>query len=189
MFVELVELSKCRISHYYPIRIAFNNSKVDQLFSYRNGLCSNWNTATLNTNAYIMTMHNIHITVSFVMYYGVDKLFLIVRQFRINWDQSLSTMFFLLPFLLGDYASLNNLLWGSSVSGVNEWCVKHLEWCTVSIRERPGAAVCWKTQQSDRLYALEIAEQAHMLRIIFWDFEANYMNALQRRDWMRTLSE
>lgn len=55
-----------------------------------------------------MTVYNIDITVSVVMYFAalvpyIEKLVPTLTQFRLNLDQTLSTMFFLLPFLLGGF--------------------------------------------------------------------------------------
>lgn len=81
---------------------------------------------------------NIHITVSALMYCGRGKL---VPADRLNLDQTLNTMFFLLflffllPFLFGPRIAEQSAARLFCLFGVNEWCVKHLEWCMVSSGE------------------------------------------------------
>lgn len=61
------------------------------------------------------------------------------RQFRLNLDQTLNTMFWVFfssVFSFGRFCiTKQSALRLVCLFGVNEWCVKHLEWCMVSIRE------------------------------------------------------
>lgn len=78
---------------------------------------------------------NIHITVSALMYCGTGKL---VPADRLDLDQTLNTMFvcfFVLPFLFGPRIAEQSAARLLCLFGVNEWCVKHLEWCMVSSGE------------------------------------------------------
>lgn len=125
-----------------------------------------------------MTVHIMLITVSFLMYDIIEKL---VPAERLNLDQTAGCNVFSSSFggLSITKQSAPRLF---CLFGVNEWCVKHLEWCMGTI-----GVLTWGSQLSDRLCALERQQCDPICRVKHSDFLGTLHERCPEMGRMRTL--